>query len=595
MQVCPECGHDNPDGVTFCGNRDCNAVLSWNRPGPPPSPGDDTATERDFFVAVPPSQSTPTAEGEDSCAVTASLDVDRVEVAPGEQGSCHLQVHNRGSVVDQFALEVSGPAAGWASLDSDTINLYPDADGNVTLQFAPPRRPDVTAGPTAFEVRITSTQDPTVHMTVPGIAVVGAHHRVDGELAPATAEATRMADYQVRVTNRGNTPERVALTARDPDQRLDLHLEPPEITCEPGSTAAATVTARAPKLVLRKGGSDQHSFTVTARRSDHVDPVFEDRATLEQTPLLGGWVPRLLVLAVVVLGILGAILLFGGDGGSDGGRVTVPDLAGQTAEQAAATLEQAGLVLGDTVSQQAPDQSPGTVIAQDPGADEVVDESTEVDIAVAVGERPVVVPEVIDQSLDQARATLAEAGLTVGDVVDEPSQVEPGVVVNQDPPPGTELAAGAVVDLLVSVDDAGQPTPTPPPDDLPDLAVQLDSCGLVPGGGVRGGDALTIFIRVPNLQPRFPVEQGVRVTITSDVGLTGTGIGSTTEGNEVRPAQLELLADDYGGPVDLVLTVDPDDEIAEADEGNNAITVRVGLPATQPDETIDPLPCRQAG
>lgn len=454
MQVCPECGHENAEGVTFCGNRECHAVLSWNRPGAPPSQGQDAATERDFFVAVPPGQAPSPRAGDDTSAVTASLDVDRVEVAPGEQGSCRLQVHNRGSVVDQFTVEVAGPAAGWTSIGSDTINLYPDADGSITLQFAPPRRPDVPAGPTAFEVRVTSTQDPSVHTTVSGTAVVGAHHRVDGELAPKTATATRVADYDVRVTNRGNTPERVTLSARDPDQRLDLHLQPRQVTCEPGGTAAATVTARAPKHVLRKGGSDQHAFTVTARRQDHDDPVFEDRGTLEQTPLLGGWVPRLLVLAAIVLAVAGAIFLLGGDDGGDGGgggTVTVPSVVGQTAEEAAGTLEQFGLVLGDTVSGQAPDQDPGTVIAQDPAADEVVDEGTAVDIAVAAGEEQAVVPELVNRTLEEAQTVLADAGLATGRIVEEPSDARPGLVLDQDPPAGEEVPAGTPVDLLVSV------------------------------------------------------------------------------------------------------------------------------------------------
>ncbi|WP_284747945.1 hypothetical protein [Amycolatopsis sp. RTGN1] len=112
-----------------------------------------------------------------------------------------------------------------------------------------------------------------------------------------------------------------------------------------------------------------------------------------------------------------------------------------------------------------------------------------------------------------------------------------------------------------------------------DLAVSSGgaSCVLQPGGTVDGHDALEIFFHValtgatPEQLPGL-----VPVTVRSVPGATirlntAVGPGSTV-------AALPLSALDYGRAHSITITVDPDHKIAERNESNNAVRLRVTLP-----------------
>lgn len=64
------------------------------------------------------------------------------------------------------------------------------------------------------------------------------------------------------------------------------------------------------------------------------------------------------------------------------------------------------------------------------------------------------VPNVVRQSLEKARKTLEEAGLTAGEIVEQkgvlPVGVMAGDILRQEPKPGTKLPAGSAVKLVVA-------------------------------------------------------------------------------------------------------------------------------------------------
>ncbi|OXM69330.1 hypothetical protein CF165_07295 [Amycolatopsis vastitatis] len=116
-----------------------------------------------------------------------------------------------------------------------------------------------------------------------------------------------------------------------------------------------------------------------------------------------------------------------------------------------------------------------------------------------------------------------------------------------------------------------------------DLAVssQGSSCVLQPGGTVDGRDALEIFFHValtgatPEQLPGL-----VPVTVRSVPGATislNTAVGPDSTGSTV--AALPLSALDYGRAHSITITVDPGHKIAEGNESNNAVQLRVTLPA----------------
>ena len=156
-----------------------------------------------------------------------------------------------------------------------------------------------------------------------------------------------------------------------------------------------------------------------------------------------------LVLAVVV-----GTFLFPRDGDD---AVTVPDVTGMRVADAMAELLAAGL---DTSSELVPGLEgvePGTVLAQDPVADSVVEPGTEVRLQLAglppdlVERDDPEVPEVVDLTEGEATAVLAAVGLGVSvQRVPAPEGVTAGTVLAQDPAPGTIVPAGSDVRLEVA-------------------------------------------------------------------------------------------------------------------------------------------------
>jgi hypothetical protein len=80
----------------------------------------------------------------------ARLSAPEVEVAPGTRVSLELLVRNTGTVVDQFTVDVLGPAAAWARAEPPAVSLFPQAEETVTIVFAPPRLSSTTPGADAF-------------------------------------------------------------------------------------------------------------------------------------------------------------------------------------------------------------------------------------------------------------------------------------------------------------------------------------------------------------------------------------------------------------------------------------------------------------
>jgi serine/threonine-protein kinase len=145
-------------------------------------------------------------------------------------------------------------------------------------------------------------------------------------------------------------------------------------------------------------------------------------------------------------------------------QAEVPDVVGQTEDNARSALESANLRVGE-VTEEESDEEAGTVIDQSPAAGEEVDRDSAVDLTVAA---PTPVPDVVDMTEDEAVAALEEAGFDVR-VRDQETAVpeEDGVVLEQNPPADEERSQGSRVTIIVGRLAEATPTPTPTPTVVP--------------------------------------------------------------------------------------------------------------------------------
>ena len=138
-------------------------------------------------------------------------------------------------------------------------------------------------------------------------------------------------------------------------------------------------------------------------------------------------------------------------------QVAVPPVVGKPVEQAISELQGRGFAVArrDVDS----NEPAGTVVAQDPGANTLVDKGSTVRVAVSKGPKTKAVPAVEGLARDAAVSALEDAGFQVEvteQQVDDPNLEN--LVLSQDPPAGTQAKPGSTVTLVVGV---------PPPQEAP--------------------------------------------------------------------------------------------------------------------------------
>jgi serine/threonine-protein kinase len=129
--------------------------------------------------------------------------------------------------------------------------------------------------------------------------------------------------------------------------------------------------------------------------------------------------------------------------------VRVPDLIGQTEDQARALIGDAGLTDGERTFEASDDVPKGTVIRQDPNPDQFVPPGTEIDFVVSQGKPEVEVPFVIGQQREEARTVLENAGLRVR-FEERESDQPAGQVLETKPAQGQQVPENSVVTVVYS-------------------------------------------------------------------------------------------------------------------------------------------------
>ncbi|BBF98852.1 MULTISPECIES: Stk1 family PASTA domain-containing Ser/Thr kinase [Pseudonocardia] len=168
----------------------------------------------------------------------------------------------------------------------------------------------------------------------------------------------------------------------------------------------------------------------------------------EQRPGRG----RKIALWVAVLAVLGLLGFVGYQmfSSSAPDQVAVPDVLGQTPDQARATITNAGLLF--TQENQPSDVAQvGQVVRTDPGGGNQVPENSRVTVFVGTGPAEVTVPSLAGSTPEQAEAQLREAGLQIGGRTEQDtsdsSQV--GRVISSDPGPGQRVPGNSSVSLVI--------------------------------------------------------------------------------------------------------------------------------------------------
>lgn len=139
---------------------------------------------------------------------------------------------------------------------------------------------------------------------------------------------------------------------------------------------------------------------------------------------------------------------------SKGGEITaVPDLKGLSRRDAELQIKNSGLLLGRVDEVYTATNPPDSVVSQNPRPPAQVTKGTPIDIAISKGPeaKKFPLPDFRGAPIATVASQLESLKLKQGRITDSPSTRYPaGVITDQSPPPGTEVAEGALIDLTVA-------------------------------------------------------------------------------------------------------------------------------------------------
>jgi hypothetical protein len=225
-----------------------------------------------------------------------------VAVEPGQSVAVTVKIRNTGTVVDEFALDVLGDAAGWAACEPPTLNLFPGAEAEARAVFSPPRVASTPSGAIPFGLRARSREDPAGSAVEEGTVSVGSFLDPHAELVPRTSRGARGAKHEIAVDNRGNARLSAEIEASDPDQQLRFDVRPPAVVVDPGMAGFAAVQVSPAKRFWR-GQPKTRPFQLFVRPEGGA-PIQLDGTLLQESILPPWFLKALLLLVALVIALV---------------------------------------------------------------------------------------------------------------------------------------------------------------------------------------------------------------------------------------------------------------------------------------------------
>jgi SPOR domain len=238
------------------------------------------------------------------------LEQSQLTVEPGGQVAVQVEVHNPGTIVESYQLDVVGEQPiDWADVIPPALSVYPQQQETATIIFRPPSGPGTPGGLVPFGIRARSEVDATASAVAEGELTIGQVSGLQAKLTPATSSGRWRGRHTIQISNWGNAPAMLRLVATDPDQALGFLVRPDVVEIPLGGSVTARLKARIRKPVLR-GAPTRLAFQVigepdppvpvagpTSPVSDPGRPVVDGAVT--QKPILSRLTVSVAALAVL--------------------------------------------------------------------------------------------------------------------------------------------------------------------------------------------------------------------------------------------------------------------------------------------------------
>ncbi|HET6550653.1 MAG TPA: PASTA domain-containing protein [Solirubrobacter sp.] len=255
-------------------------------------------------------------------------------------------------------------------------------------------------------------------------------------------------------------------------------------------------------------------------------PVVEERGSR--------WWVWLLALVALLAIAAGLWFLLAGD------RVTVPNVVGRDASEAADRLHNRGLEVAfkNVVDDDTPRDE---VMEQDPAAGDEVREGTTITLTVSAGRDTAAVPAVVGQSQEDAEQALRDAGFKSEVEQAFSDSVPAGDVISSSPAAGKQITKGQTVTLTVSQGAEGVEVPDLRGAARADAEAQLQELGLTPDVSEKESTKAAGTVLAQGPAPGTSVDKGATVSLT--VAKERPQVPDVTSGNPTVEEATQTLED----------------------------------------------------
>jgi serine/threonine-protein kinase len=296
------------------------------------------------------------------------------------------------------------------------------------------------------------------------------------------------------------------------------------------------------------------------------------------------WLLGLLAVAAIAFGLW---YLLAGD------RVTVPNVIGREASEAADILHEEGLEVA-FVNQESDDVPRDEVIDEDPKPGEEVREGTTITLTVSGGRGTVAVPAVEGQPREEAEQALTEAGFKVKVEQEFSESVPEGNVISQSPEGGRQATKGRTVTITVSQGVEGVEVPRLTGLQRDAAEQQLASLGLTAEVTEEESTSAPGTVTEQDPAAGTSVEKGAAVKLTvakerPEIPDVTTGNPTVEEATQtLEEAGFKVALDPRPDPALAGRVIDQRPEAGTRRSTGGTVTLVVGEDATAPTPTPTP-------
>lgn len=226
---------------------------------------------------------------------------------PGTSVKLSVTMVNQQAAPDRLVIEIEGVDIEWYNIPVPAVNVAAGATAEERVNFRIARSSANRAGSYPFVVRVQAMETGEVGVAQ-AMLTVKPFGSLQTDMAPRRAAATFLRplnDFDVQITNLGNSEQVVELSASDPDDECAYEFDVDRLNLKPGEVHTIPLAVR-PKVSAWLGNPRLFGFTVWARSMDDSYVAGKTQGQIERYALLSPVVGLLLV--VVLLGTAGYAL-----------------------------------------------------------------------------------------------------------------------------------------------------------------------------------------------------------------------------------------------------------------------------------------------